>query len=102
MWHTRLAYLCPMVSEVSPGETRISERVLNNGTGSSFTCLVPGLRWHESWPGGLSTGVPTCVASSRGWSFLPTWWGWGHQISDLEGQSPKSECFGKQVLFCLP
>lgn len=63
MWHTRLAYLCPMVSEVSPGETRISERVLNNGTGSSFTCLVPGLRWHESWPGGLSTGVPTCVAS---------------------------------------
>ena len=33
-----------MVSEVSPGETRTSERVLNNGSGSSLTCQVPGLR----------------------------------------------------------
>lgn len=32
----------------------------------------------------------------------PNLWPWGHQVSDLEGQSPKSECFGKQVIFCLP
>ena len=32
----------------------------------------------------------------------PNLWPCGHQISDLESQSPKSKCFGKQVLFCLP